>query len=60
MASKPRITWKADQIVLLTKALLAITRTPQIRTWLTAHDPKALEQADDAIERAGYIPEHLQ
>ena len=56
---KGPVTWKTDQIVLLTRALLVISRDPKISAWLAQHDPKALAQVQDALERAGYDPPGL-
>jgi len=41
-------------------ALRVLTLTPQTRSWLTKHDPKALEQADAAVELAVDAPEFAQ
>lgn len=49
--------FKTDQIVMLTRALLVIQRTPAIRAWLKVNDPKALKQVDNAIQQSGYDPD---
>lgn len=36
----------------MARALGVIARNPNIRAWLTAHDPKALEQVERALLRA--------
>lgn len=33
-----------------TKALNVITKTPAIRVWLEANDPKALQQCEEALK----------
>ena len=53
---KGSIGTKTDQVVLLTRALLVISRDTRIRAWLQENDPKALAQVNDALERAGHIP----
>ena len=54
--SKGSVGTRTDQVVLLTRALLVITRDSRIRAWLLENDPKALAQVNDALERAGYVP----
>lgn len=40
----------------ITKALCVLVWTSHTREYLRKHDPKALEQADQALKDAGYVP----